>query len=196
MTEILFVRHAQTTWSGRRYCGRSDPALDAAGRRAAAALADTLAPTLTPDMLIISSPARRARQTAAALATAARIDRVEIDDRWSEADFGRAEGHTFDELQMLEPGLAAALARGETHIDWPGGETAAAFGARIEAAWRSLLARGRPAVVVSHGGPLRHAIALACTLSPDRVALPEPATAVRCRVAGPTSSATVLPSLA
>jgi probable phosphoglycerate mutase len=194
MTEIVFVRHAQTTWSGRRYCGRSDPALDAFGRRAAAALADTLAPTFTPDMLIISSPARRARQTAAALATAARIERVEIDDRWSEADFGRAEGHTFDELQMLEPGLAAALAHGETNIDWPDGETAAAFGARIEAAWTSLLARGQPAVVVSHGGPLRHAIALACALPPDRVALPDPATAVRCHVAGLTGSAAVLPS--
>jgi broad specificity phosphatase PhoE len=196
MIEIVFVRHARTSWSGRRYCGRSDPVLDAAGRHAAAALADAIAPALARDALIISSPARRARQTAAALATAARVGRVEIDDRWSEADFGRAEGHTFDELVTLEPGLAAALARGDTHLDWPGGETGAAFAARIDAAWASLLAHGRPAVVVSHAGPLRHAIALACAVPPDGIALPAPATAVRCHVAAPAGSATVLPSLA
>jgi broad specificity phosphatase PhoE len=196
MTEIVFIRHAQTSWSGRRYCGRSDPALDAVGRRAAAALADALAPTLAREVLVISSPARRARQTAAALAAAAGVDRVEIDERWCEVDFGRAEGRTFDELVTLEPELAVALARGDTDIDWPGGETGSAFGARIDAAWTSLLARGRPALVVSHAGALRHAIALAREVPRDRVTLPEPATAVRCHVPGSAGSATVLPSLA
>jgi broad specificity phosphatase PhoE len=195
VTEIVFVRHAPTSWSGRRYCGRSDPALDAAGRRAAAALADALAPTLPRDVLIVSSPARRAQQTAAAIATAAGADPIEIDEDWSEADFGRAEGRTFDELMTMEPDLAAALARGEAQIDWPGGETAAAFGARIDAAWASLLARDRPVVVVSHGGPLRHAIALARGVPPGRVALPEPGSVVRHHVSK-AGSASVLPSLA
>jgi probable phosphoglycerate mutase len=194
MTEIVFVRHARTSWSGRRYCGRSDPALDGMGRRAAVALAAALAPTLERDVLIVSSPARRARQTADALATAAGVDRVEIDERWWEADCGVAEGRTFDELLTIEPELAAALARGETHIDWPGGETGAAFGARIEAAWASLLALDRPAVVVSHAGALRHAVALARALPPGQVAFPEPATAVRCQVPGSARSASVLPS--
>ena len=194
MNEIVFVRHARTSWSGRRYCGRSDPALDAVGRRAAAALADALAPTLAPAVLIVSSPARRARQTADALARAAGVDRVEIDERWWEVDCGVADGRTFDELATLEPELTAALARGDAQIDWPGGETAPEFGARIEAAWASLLARDRPALVVSHAGPLRHAIALARALPPDRVDFPEPATAVRCQMPGPSRPATVLPS--
>ena len=193
MTEIVFVRHASTSWSGRRYCGRSDPRLDALGRRAAAALARELAPTLAIDILVVSSPARRARQTAEAIATAAGVA-VEIDERWWEADCGIADGRTFDELLTIAPELATALARGETHIDWPGGETGAEFGARIQAAWTSLLARDRPAVVVSHAGPLRHAIALAGALSPDRVAFPEPATAVRCWVPGRADAAPVLPS--
>ena len=38
----VLVRHAATTWSGRRYCGRSDPSLSTAGRAAARALAATL----------------------------------------------------------------------------------------------------------------------------------------------------------
>ncbi len=194
MTEIVFVRHARTSWSGRRYCGRSDPALDAVGRRAALTLADALAPNLARDVLIVSSPARRARQTADALAMAAGVDRVEIDERWWEVDCGIAEGRTFDELVTREPELAAALARGDARIDWPGGETSAELSARIEAAWASLLARDRPAVVVSHAGALRHAIALACAVSPDQVPFPEPATAVRCEVPEPPRPSPVLPS--
>ena len=30
--EIVLVRHASTDWSGRRYCGRSDPPLNEAGQ--------------------------------------------------------------------------------------------------------------------------------------------------------------------
>ena len=194
MTEIVFVRHAPTSWSGRRYCGRSDPELSAAGRRAAWALAADLAPTIARDTLIVCSPARRALQTADALATAAGIDDVEVDEGWWEADCGIAEGRTFDELEALAPELAAALARGEPNIDWPGGETGAVFGARIDAAWTSLLARDRSALIVSHAGPIRHAIALAAGLAADRVAFPEPATAVRVEVAGRAGSVPVLPS--
>ena len=29
MTVIVLVRHASTAWTGRRFCGRSDPPLDA-----------------------------------------------------------------------------------------------------------------------------------------------------------------------
>jgi broad specificity phosphatase PhoE len=194
MSEVVFVRHAQTSWSGRRYCGRSDPPLDAAGRRAAAALAAALAPTLGPDVLIVSSPARRAHQTAAAIATTARIDHIEIDERWCEADFGTAEGHTFDELVTLEPGLADALARGDSHVDWPGGESAEGFAARIEAAWTALVARARPAVVVSHAGALRQAIALAGPLPTGAIELLQPATAVRFDDSEGARSLTVLPS--
>ena len=107
---------------------------------------------------------------------------MEVDERWQEADFGIAEGRTFDELASLEPELADALARGVTDIDWPGGETAAELGARVEAAWSALVGRGRPALVVSHAGPLRHALALARSLPTSAVDLLEPATSVRVEV--------------
>jgi probable phosphoglycerate mutase len=179
MTEVVFVRHAQTSWSGSRYCSRSDPRLTAAGRRAAATLADALAPTLGPEVSIVSSPARRARETAAAIAAAAGIADIEIDEDWREADFGAAEGRTFDELARLAPRLAEALARGDTSIDWPAGETAADLETRIHAAWSGLLARDRPVVVVSHAGALRQAIAFARSVPPGAVDLPAPASAVR-----------------
>jgi len=179
MTEIVLVRHAATSWSGRRYCGRSDPALSTAGRAGARVLADALAPTLAREVLIVTSPAQRARQTAAAIAAAAGVDWIEVDDRWQEADFGIAEGRTFDELAALDPAIAAALAGGATDVDWPGGETAGDLAARVAAAWADLGARARPAVVVSHAGVIRQAVALARSTSASSVALPEPATAVR-----------------
>lgn len=182
MTGVVFVRHGATDWSGRRYCGRSDPPLSAAGRAAAHELAARLAPTLARDMLIVTSPARRARETAEAISAAAGVEGIEVDARWSETDFGVAEGRTFDEIARLHPSLASALADGATDIDWPGGETAGDFAARVEAAWMALIVCARPAVVVSHAGPIRHAVALARGLAPAAVGLPEPATAVRVEV--------------
>ena len=138
--------------------------------------------TLARDTLIVTSPLRRARQTAEAIAAAAGLDDIEVDARWRETDFGVAEGRTFAELVELVPDAASALADGATDIDWPGGEAAADFGARIAVAWAALAVRSAHAgqvVVVSHAGPIRHAIAIARSLHPAAVGLPEPATAVR-----------------
>jgi broad specificity phosphatase PhoE len=198
VTEVVLVRHGATTWSGRRYCGRSDPPLHPTGRAAVNSLAAALSPTLPSGVLIVTSPAARARQTAEAIAAACRVPagEIELDERWSEADFGIAEGRTFDELAVLAPEVAQAVASGETAIDWPGGETAAALSARVEAAWTDLMARARPSVVVSHAGPIRHAVALARSLPPAAVGLLDPATAIRFEIAEkPAESVGVLRSL-
>jgi probable phosphoglycerate mutase len=194
VTEIVLVRHASTSWTGHRYCGRSDPSLDAEGLAAARSLAAVLAPSLARDLLIVTSPARRARQTAAALAARLGVN-VEVDERWREADFGIAEGRTFDELAADQPVLAAALAFGQTDIDWPEGESAAEMRARIAAAWMALGARRRPALVVSHAGAIRHAVALARGLQADAVGVLEPASSVRVEVrSAEAEPARVLPS--
>ena len=195
MTDIVLVRHGSTSWTGHRYCGRSDPPLDAAGLLAARSLAAALAPSLARDVLIVTSPARRARATAEAVATAAGIVDIEVNERWHEADIGVAEGRTFEELAALEPDLAQALASGATAVDWPGGETAAELEARIAAAWMDLVARARAAVVVSHAGALRHAVALARSLPVGNVEFLEPATSLRVKVRAEEEESTrVLPS--
>ena len=195
MTDIVLVRHGSTSWTGRRYCGRSDPPLDGAGLAAARSLAAELGPTLARDVFIVTSPARRALQTAEAVAAAAGIVDVEVDERWREVDFGIAEGRTFDELDALDPDLAAALARGVTDIDWPGGESAAALGSRVGTAWTAVVARDRPALVVSHAGAIRVALALARSVPMDAVAVLEPAAAVRVEVRSEgVETARVLPS--
>jgi len=159
--EIVLVRHASTDWSGRRYCGRSDPPLNEAGQAEATELARRLAPMLDSATRVVASPSRRAVETAHAIATAAGDVSVERDPRWLESDFGLADGLSFDALAAVDPGLADAILSGPTTIDWPGGETAAALAARVASAWAELLAAGRPAVVVTHAGPILHALGLA-----------------------------------
>jgi broad specificity phosphatase PhoE len=117
---------------------------------------------------------RRARQTAETLLEAFPGADLRIDDRWSETDFGEAEGLTYEELSRGWPDLAARLAAGSFAIDWPGGETASAFAARVTVAFHDVADGDLPTIVVSHGGPLRMAIALATGCDPADVAAPEP----------------------
>jgi broad specificity phosphatase PhoE len=173
------VRHAPTSWSGRRFCGRGDPPLNRAGQAVARRLATELADALPPGGRIVSSPARRASQTADAIARAIPGTRVELDDRWAEADFGIAEGLTFDELTGVAPDLAERLGRGEVAIDWPGGEAASSLAERVAAAWREIIEQPTPTILVSHAGPLRIAIALARSQAIESVTLPEPGAVIR-----------------
>lgn len=181
---VVLVRHASTAWTGHRYCGRSDPPLDDAGLAAAERLARELGPQLAPGTRIVSSPLVRALATAEAIAVLAGLGPVLVDARWRESDCGTAEGRTFDELAVLEPALAARLAAGDVAIDWPGGETARVLSARVRDAWSALLADPRPAVIVSHAGPLRLALALGTGAAPETVAFPAPGSAVRLTVPG------------
>jgi probable phosphoglycerate mutase len=147
---VWLVRHAPTSWTGRRWCGRADPALTAAGRGLAARLAAELAAELPDGIAIRSSPARRARATARAIAGANRP--VTTDDDLLEVDIGAVEGLTWDELEASRPALAAAIVD-RRPVDWPGGETAAGV---EERAWRAAAriagaAREGPVLAVSHG---------------------------------------------
>lgn len=177
--EIVLVRHASTAWSGVRYCGISDPPLSPTGLAEARGLAAALAGELPPDVRVISSPSHRAVATATAIADAARLPGIELDDRWREADVGLAEGRTFEELSSIAPEVAAGLAAGELEIDWPGGESHASLAARVAAAWAELRDQGQPVVVITHAGPLLHACALASGRGVSGEDLVAPATARR-----------------
>jgi probable phosphoglycerate mutase len=189
VTTIVLVRHAATTWSGRRYCGRADPPLSAAGRAMAADLAVELAETLPPDVRFVSSPSRRARDTAAAIAARLGRSPVELDDRWQETDVGLAEGLTFDEVAARWPALADALAAGNVDIDWPGGETARDLERRIGEAWSAAVAAGRPTLIVSHGGSIRVAAALAADRRPGDIEFLDPAGWIRHEIAASSAPA-------
>jgi len=174
MDELILVRHAETAWSGRRFCGRTDLPLTDRGAATAQGIGRQLAGSLAATVRIVASPRRRACETAAAIVAAGVADGYKVDDRWAETDFGAAEGMTWDELARAFPEVAARLLRGDARIDWPRGEAAAALRARVEAAWRDLTEQHGSVVVVSHGGPLRIAIALATEDLQGSVEVPAP----------------------
>lgn len=192
MTTVVLVRHAATDLSGRRYSGRGDPPLSADGRREAEALAERLETILPAGVRIVTSPSRRAHDTATILATRLVPAAIDVDERWMETDVGEAEGLSFDEVAARYPDLAARLAAGDAEIDWPGGETASALSERVAAAWAALLTDGGPTIIVSHAGTLRIAQALATGRPPIDVPFPGTAEAVFIEVngAGPTSGPT------
>jgi broad specificity phosphatase PhoE len=174
---VVLVRHASTAWTGRRYVGRADPPLDPAGRLAAAEAAERLRGTIGISGRIVSSPLRRALETAEVVAamTGAPID---VDARWEEADVGAVEGLTFLDIAGRWPTLARRLADGDPAIDWPDGETAVDFERRVAAAWSALADDDRPTVVVAHAGSLRVALSLAADRPAAELWLPEPASIV------------------
>jgi broad specificity phosphatase PhoE len=165
---IWLVRHAPTDWTGRRWCGRSDPELSDDGRKAAQQLAVRLAAELRvghgAGVVVLSSPLRRALDTAAPIAMALGASAT-VDADLAEIDFGAADGLTWDELLVAHPSQADAILAGG-RPDWPEGESAVDVSARARrAADRILDLAGTIAVVVvSHGGLL---VALAEHLGGD-----------------------------
>lgn len=154
-TRLLLLRHGQTEMSvQRRYSGRGDPELTELGHLQAAAAAGRLGEV--PDVTaVLTSPLRRARQTAAAVAEATGAPLV-VRDGLTETDFGGWEGLTFAETRERDPDLHAAWLGSEEAAP-PGGESFAAVGRRVRAERSALLAQhpGATIVLVTHVTPIK-----------------------------------------
>ena len=119
---IMLVRHGQTDWSrDGRYQGQSDPPLSAAGIREAERLAETLG--VAKIGVIVSSPLRRARQTAAILMKRLGMAGIQVDPDLNEISFGAWEGLTQSEVKQIWPALMRAWKRVPESVRFPGGET-------------------------------------------------------------------------
>jgi ribonuclease H / adenosylcobalamin/alpha-ribazole phosphatase len=161
-TTTVLLRHGETPLSTeRRFAGRGDIPLTAAGLAQARAAARRLA-ARGGIGLIVTSPLERARCTAEAVAAETGAP-VEVEESWAETDFGKWEGLTYAEARERWPDELAAWL-GDTGVAPPGGESFAATGERVLAALgRLLAARAEETVlVVSHVTPmkvlLRHAL--------------------------------------
>lgn len=148
---LVLVRHGQTPENARGVLlGRQDPSLSETGRQQAAALAGVV----PRDALVVSSPLRRARETAEAFGRS-----VVVDERWIELDYGRIDGFRPDEVGddlwrrwRADPTFVPA-----------GGESLSALGKRVRDACDELAieAAQGDVVVVSHVSPIKAAIAWA-----------------------------------
>ncbi len=127
---IGLIRHGATIWSEEgRYQGRSDPELCPQGHAEAARLAEYAAGLGVSR--IISSPLRRARQTAADLAARCALPAPEIDDSLMELDYGGWEGKTQAEIKAAWPEQVRQWKRAPADFTFPGGESLAAAQRRV-----------------------------------------------------------------
>lgn len=153
MTEIAFLRHGPTAWSViGRLQGRADLPLSPEGR---AGLAGRRPPPPFDACRCLTSPLRRARETAALIGRAdAAVEPAVI-----EMDWGTYEGRTVAELRA-DPalGFAANEARG-LDLAPPGGESPRMVQARL-LRWLASLADERH-LVISHKGVIRALAAMA-----------------------------------
>jgi broad specificity phosphatase PhoE len=155
VTPLLLIRHGATAWNeSGQIQGRADLGLSARGR---AEVATWRRPPAWAGARWLSSPLRRAKETAALL-----TDRpVLVDARLIEMDWGEWEGRRGVDLRA---GAPAALARSESQgIDLrpPGGESPRDVCARLQTLAAELAADPSPVVAVCHKGVIRAALALA-----------------------------------
>jgi broad specificity phosphatase PhoE/ribonuclease HI len=157
-TRLMLARHAATEHSGRRFSGRNELALSELGEGQAAALARR---TFHDVAAVVSSPLRRARQTATLIADALGVE-VSVHEGLVETDFGAWEGLTFDEVQRGWPTeLTAWLSNPDAAP--PDGESFSAVAARVHRARDDLIAKypGDTVVVVTHVTPIKTLLRLA-----------------------------------
>ena len=166
--QAFLLRHGETPLSTeRRFSGRGDPELTDKGWAQARAAATRLAGR--DITAIVSSPLRRAAQTASAVADA--VGGVVVtDDDLAETDFGDWEGHTWAEIQANWPdALARWLA--DPAAAPPGGESFTTVFARVAGARERLTASygGATIVVVSHVTPIKSLLRDALDAPPQAV---------------------------
>jgi broad specificity phosphatase PhoE len=159
---LVLLRHAAPAEVGERCAGRGafDPGLESLGREQAAAAVRRLGREFD---LVVSSPARRALETAAAWSLP-----VEVDERLAERCFGEWEGRRWVELWPEVPAEVFISPAAYAAFTPPGGEPYEAVASRVQAAVRDLTAMpGRRVLVATHAGPVRLAVGAALDLSPD-----------------------------
>lgn len=149
-TELLLLRHAESTWNARGlWQGQADPPLSDAGRRRAAECAPRVR-ALAP-VLAIASDLQRAQETARIICDGIG---VRIDPRWREWDVGEWSGRPREEIRERWPDLYHAVRAGESEVTPPGGESRAGFVTRVRSAAAELIAShpGQRLLVVTHRG--------------------------------------------
>jgi ribonuclease H / adenosylcobalamin/alpha-ribazole phosphatase len=166
-TRLLMLRHGQTEYSAqRRYSGRADLPLTELGERQAAAAAARLANT-NGVAAVVSSPLRRARQTAQPVADALGVP-LTVHDGLTETDFGAWEGLTFAEARERDPDLHTRWLT-DTSLAPPGGESMDAVHRRVRRVRDQLITEHGAAtlIVVSHVTPIKALLRMALDAGPS-----------------------------
>ena len=158
-TTIVLVRHGETDWNrDNRFQGHADPPLNETGRAQARVLASELSPQRFA--AAYTSPLRRAAETAAILAGELHLE-PRPDESLKEVDVGSWSGLTRTDVEERFPqGFARWLEYGH---GWDDGETYDELGDRVVSGLVRIGGQhdGEEVLAVTHGGPIRSALAAA-----------------------------------
>lgn len=157
---LILLRHGQTAANAASLLqGRIDLPLDEVGREQARRSGEFIRNTYG-DVVVMSSPLMRARETAAAIA-----DDVRIDERFIELDYGDWDGVALSDVDQSQ----WRQWRDDPSFRPPNGETLLELDARVQPALDEVseLARDKTIVVVSHVSPIKSAVAWAMGVGPD-----------------------------
>lgn len=156
---LALVRHGETVWhADNRYAGgSSDIDLTPRGKRQAEGLV-RWAMTQHFDA-VVSSPVRRALETARPSALALGLN-LEILEGLREVDFGIAEGRTITELERMDADMVDGFRRDPVAHPFPGSEKPDTAAERAASALRTSARRhpGGRVLVVAHNTLLRLAL--------------------------------------
>jgi 2,3-bisphosphoglycerate-dependent phosphoglycerate mutase len=150
---LYLIRHGESTHNAEgRIQGQSDASLSELGRRQGQAAAEAL--RSLPIDAVFSSPLRRAKETAQAIASPHHLP-VQTDPRWMELNVGVFQDRLKTELAEAYPVELTHWLSGDEDFVIPGGESRRQLAARGRDAMRSVVAAGPShAVIVTHGGLL------------------------------------------
>ncbi len=119
--KLILVRHGETKWNHEnRVVGHTGMALNSNGRKQAGLLAQALKDEEVS--CIYSSPLKRARETATAIARAQGLHVVTV-DALKEVDAGELEGLTFDEVVERYGDFLQEWIKDTPSFNIPGGES-------------------------------------------------------------------------
>lgn len=169
LATVLFCRHGETDYDPDRfYEAGPGPELNADGVEQAEKLALWLSERgLRPDG-IYASPSTRTLQTAAPIARAFGRAVTPL-ETWVERSMGQWNGRSVHDVRQEDPVGWQAWKRDPVGFLPPDGESAAAFGRRIDGAVSDVLARhpGGVLVIMTHVGPIRAVLSAALQCPPE-----------------------------
>jgi broad specificity phosphatase PhoE len=153
---IWLARHGQTAYNHeRRFQGHLPVPLNETGREQAHALAREAARREWGALWC--SPLERALETARIVGAAIGLEPVP-DERFAETDCGDWTGRSFAEMEAEDPAGFACFIRADPAWAFPGGESYAQQGERVQAGLADVRAGAQPALVVCHRGVMRLAL--------------------------------------
>lgn len=158
-TKVLFCRHGEVeTHMVGSFIGRTDTPLSDLGRHQAEAIGAYLGDA--PIDAIVSSPLRRALDTAAPLARALG-QKLDVRRDFREMDYGDWDGLHWHEIEARSPDFAPRWQADPQGLPCPGGESGQTFQDRVRTALDSLLDEfaGRQIALMGHAGVNRVVLA-------------------------------------